>query len=93
MNTAVIKPEGPEYKTSDQLMCEVLMMAGHNAVSVKPGDDGQLVYVFAVGPVWDTVEKILTGRANDMTFTYADWWRARITWQMNLRHLSQSRRR
>lgn len=92
MADAVIKPKGESYDTSDQMMCEVLLMAGHQATSVTPGGDGQLIYSFKVDEVWPIIEDILTGKADEMQFTFANWWKARITWQMNLRHLSQSRK-
>ena len=93
MAGAVVKPAGENFETSDQMMCEVLLMAGHKACSVQPGQDGNLVYTFPIEAVWPTVESILTGNASNMTFTYSDWWTARVTWQMNLRHLSQNRRK
>lgn len=89
---AIEKPEGNIYSTTDQMMCEVLLMAGHSAASVHQGDGNHLVYNFKVDEVWNTVEDVLTGKASDMTFTYSDWWKAKVTWQMNLRHLGQSRR-
>lgn len=89
---AIEKPEGNIYSTSDQLMCEVLLMAGHSAASVRQDGDGHLIYNFKVEEVWPTIEGILTGKANDMTFTYIDWWKARVTWQMNLRHLGNQRK-
>ncbi len=92
MNSAVIKPEGDSYATSDQMMCEVLLMAGHSAEQVQAGSDGHLTYVFPKEAVWPTVEAILTGKADTLHFSYADWWKARTTWQMNLRHMSQARR-
>ncbi len=87
----LVEPEGDYYPTSDQMMCEVLLMAGHQAVSVLPGDDGHLVYSFVKEEVWPVVVGILTGQASDMEFRYSDWWRARITWQMNLRHRGGAR--
>jgi len=89
----VLKPEGGEYQTTDQLMVEVLTMAGFDYLSVLPDNHGQLVYTFETSRVWTTVEQILSGKANEMTFSYADWWKAKLTWQMNLRHLSSVRRR
>lgn len=90
--SAIEKPEGTVYNTTDQMMVEVLLMAGHSAVSVRQGEDGHLVYNFKVEEIWTTLEGILTGKAGDMKFTYADWWKAKVTWQMNLRHLGQTRR-
>ena len=92
MTQAIEKPEGTVYTTSDQMMCEVLMMAGHNAVGVRQGSDGNLEYLWKVDEVWPTVEGILTGKANQMTFLYQDWWRAKVTWTMNLRHNSTRRK-
>jgi len=89
--STVMKPEGEHYDTTDQMMCEVLLMAGFVAKTVVPGTDGQLIYTWVVDEVWVTVEAILLGQADRLSFTYADWWKARITWQMNLRHLSQTR--
>ena len=92
MAETISKPAGEIYETTDQMMCEVLLMAGHTAVSVVPGYDGKLIYSFSVPEVWDTVESILTGKADTMQFNYSNWWKARVTWQMNLRHLSQIHR-
>jgi hypothetical protein len=92
MTEMVNKPKGETYDTTDQMMCEVLMMAGFCAASVLPTGDGSLIYSFKIEEVWPTIEKILTGNADNMTFRYTDWWKAKITWQMNLRHYSHSRR-
>ena len=90
----VTKPTGELYETTDQIMCEVLMMAGFNAVSIKPTSDSiSLVYAFSLEEVWPTIEAILSGKADELTFKYTDWWKAKITWQMNLRHHEQVRRR
>lgn len=89
---SITKPKSELYETTDEMMCEVLMMAGHNARSVLRNEEGFLVYAFDVGEVWPTVEAILTGAADKLTFSYMQWWKARITWQMNLRHSSRSRK-
>lgn len=94
MPDIVTKPEGDVYNTTDEIMCKVLLMCGFYALSVLPDKlDGRLVYTFSIKDVWPTVEKILTNQADDMTFRFIDLWNANITWQMNLRHLSQTRKR
>lgn len=86
---AIEKPAGEHYDTTDQMMCEVLLMKGHQAAQVKQGSDGHLIYSFPVAEVWPTVEGILTGGASVMTFTYEAFWKARMTWVMNLRHYAK----
>lgn len=89
---AIDKPKEDIYVTSDQMMCEVLMMAGHTAVRVRQTAEGTLEYLFDVETVWPTVEGILTGNAAQMTFSYLDWWKAKTTWTMNLRHCNQRKK-
>jgi hypothetical protein len=86
MSGPITKPEGKSYDTTDQMMCEVLLMAGYVATKITSTGYGSLVYSFNLDEVWPVVENILTGGASKMTFTFSDWWRARTTWKMNLRH-------
>lgn len=90
----IVKPKGKYYDTTDILMGECLMMQGFHKgsglESILPGDNNQLVFRFELDKVWDTVEDILLGKP--MTFTYDSYWKAKMTWQMNLRHFTQHRK-
>lgn len=92
-NPVAAKSEGKGelYSTSDQLMIEALLMQGFKPDKIEPGQDNQLFYHFPMTKVWDTVQRILTGQGDEMTFTYSQWWTARTTWQMNLRHYTNYR--
>jgi hypothetical protein len=85
------RPKGDRYETTDQLMIEVLLMSRHHPVKIASGKDAQLVFTFEMDDVWPTIENILSNHADTMMFSYQDWWRAKTTWQMNLRQHSQYR--
>jgi len=86
----VIKPKGTKYETSDQNLIMVLLMSNYK-YETRISPDKQLVYIFDLETVWPTIEAILTNNADEMMFNYTSFWRATVTWQMNLRHLSSVR--
>jgi hypothetical protein len=86
------KPKAPgDYDTSDKVMAMALLMAGFRPVKIDQDRDNQLIYVFDGEQVADTVDRLRRNHGSEMTFTYADYWSAEMTWQMNLRHTSRRR--
>jgi hypothetical protein len=86
------KQEAPgNYDTTDKVMAMALLMAGHRPIKIEQDRDSQLVYIFDGEEVADTVDSLRRGKGSEMMFSYAAYWSAEMTWQMNLRHTSRRR--
>jgi hypothetical protein len=75
------------YSSSDIIMVQCLLMLGHRAKVVERGEKGELIYIFDENDVKDHVHQILTGHAEELTVSLADFRRAQDTWTMNLRNI------